>query len=496
MFKVIVAEDELPLLRGLACLIERLDSRFEVVFKAKNGKEALEYLTQQDADILFTDINMPVLNGLQLIEQAQQVNPHLMTVIISGYSDFEYARQAMRFGTKNYLLKPIDRNELQSALQDLAEKASQDVYKQKRSALIEFLHCGNSNAVQEYDWKPLTAVSVCLGAYQGRQNADEVPKAGALADDKIWKLISAHYKCNDFWLFLGQRPNEAVWIFESKPEIRLADLQSLIQQRFKESFPITAAYKMEIDISDLLSEIAELSQWIMNGVVLGESHLMKSCPDVRSHQIQISDKSALRHAVQKQHWDEFSILVQRIVEQLHAQHITQLALEDLLTEILELVMKEHESSVERDPREIVQELISGSEGFETLFCSFFKYCRDLAQNTAFDINDKEMLMQSMDEYILRHIQESLTLQKLSQRFGLVAPYLSKLFKAYKGMSPTQYIQEIRIESAKRMLLENPSMLAKDIAEALGYSNPLYFSKTFYKHVGMYPSDYRVKNKQE
>lgn len=496
MFRVIVAEDELPLLRGLACLIERLDPRFEVVFKAKNGKEALEYLTQQDADILFTDINMPVLNGLQLIEQAQQVNPQLMTVIISGYSDFEYARQAMRFGAKNYLLKPIDRNELQMMLQNLAEKAGQDVYKQKRSALIEYLHCGNSKVVQQHDWKPLTVASVCLGAYQGRQNVDEVPKAGALADDEMRKLISAHWRCNNFWLILGQRPNEAVWIFKCKPAISLADLQSLIQQRFQEAFPVTAAYKTEINISDLLSQIAELSQWIMNGVVLGESRLMKNCPEVRSYQIRISDKSALRHAVQKQHWDEFFILVQRIVEHLHTECITQLALEDLLTEILELVMKEQESAVERDPRETVRELISGSEDFESLFSSFFTYCRDLTQNTAFDINDKETLMQSMDEYILRHIQEPLTLQKLSQRFGLVAPYLSKLFKAYKGMSPTQYIQEIRIESAKRMLLENPSMLAKDIAEALGYSNPLYFSKTFYKHVGMYPSDYRAKNKQE
>ncbi len=181
---------------------------------------------------------------------------------------------------------------------------------------------------------------------------------------------------------------------------------------------------------------------------------------------------------------------------LHGQQITQLELENFLTKVLNLVMQECGVTPEREPREIVQELISGSQDFQSLFGAFFGYCRDLGQNESLDIYDKQALMQSMDAYILQHIAEPLTLNKLSQKFGLVAPYLSKLFKAYKGMSPTQYIQEIRIESAKRMLRENPAMLAKEISGALGYSNPQYFSKTFYKNVGMYPSEYRERNKKE
>ena len=100
MIRTIIAEDEMPLLRGLSQMIEQIDNRFQVVCRAKNGKEALEYLTQHSADLLFTDINMPVLDGLELIQQAQTLNPRLVRVIISGYSEFEYARQAIRLGVK------------------------------------------------------------------------------------------------------------------------------------------------------------------------------------------------------------------------------------------------------------------------------------------------------------------------------------------------------------------------------------------------------------
>lgn len=75
MIRTVIAEDEMPLLRGLGQMIEQIDPRFQVVCSARNGKEAPEYLTQHSADVLFTDINMPVLNGLGLIEQARQLDP-------------------------------------------------------------------------------------------------------------------------------------------------------------------------------------------------------------------------------------------------------------------------------------------------------------------------------------------------------------------------------------------------------------------------------------
>lgn len=365
-----------------------------MVCSARNGKEALEYLTQHSADVLFTDINMPVLNGLGLIEQTRQLDPRLTSVIISGYSEFEYARQAIRLGVKNYLLKPIDRAELCRILDTAAAEITQNAYAQKRSALIELLFCGNPRPAEGCAWKPLTVLYLCQGA------------------------------------------------------------------------------------------------------VLGESRLLRSAPSADTKALSLADKSALRVAIQKQRWDDFTLQVQRIASHALEQSETQASLERLLTTILQMVLEETDAGTDREPEAVIRELVGTRDERQMLFRAFFDYCRDLFRHSVFDASDKTALMQSIAEYIQNHISEPLSLKQLSARFGLVAPYLSKLFKAYTGMSPAQYIQSIRIETAKRMLVEHPTMLSKDIAEQLGYSSPLYFSKTFFRNVGMYPSEYRSQHKKE
>lgn len=494
MFRVMVAEDELPLLRGLSRLIQRLDERFEVVFQAKNGKEALEYLSQHDVDVLFTDINMPVVNGLELMEQARQLDPRLSVVVISGYNDFEYARKALQVGAKNYLLKPIDRQELQTMLTELAQEMQRSASAQKRSALAECLFCGDAAPLYKCTWAPLMVVYLCLGACT--HTGEELPQLGALSDGKMWEIIHQQWNCDDFWLFFGQKPNEAVWIFESEPPLTLSALKQVLQCRFGEDVFVTAAVSVGVSPSALPSYLTRLTAWVSNGVVLWRNKLLKSEPAPRQVELSIADRSALQLAVQKQQWDQFSLQAQRLLSVLYSGDVTQREIERYLQMVLELVVQVTDTAEKVNAQMTVQELVGSSSDYNQLWGAFLRYCKDLSQNTVFDTGNKQMLMEAVEKYILQHIGEPLSLQTLSQKFGLVAPYLSKLFKAYKGMSPAQYIQHVRIENAKRMLRENPAMLSRQIAEALGYSNPLYFSKTFYKHVGMYPSEYRTQHKQE
>lgn len=496
MIRTVIAEDELPLLRGLGQMIEQIDSRFQIVCSAKNGKEALEYLTQHSADVLFTDINMPLLNGLELISQAQRLEPRLTSVIISGYSEFEYARQAIKLGVKNYLLKPIDRGELCQILDTAAAEIEQNAYAQKRSALIELLFCGNAGPAKGCTWKPLTVLYLCQGAYQGGQSADELPKPGALSDGVMWNMIRARWNCSDFWLFYGQQPNEAIWIFEGELQVHLAEVQALARERFQDDLPLTVAVAGDIQLSELAQWTNRLHQWIAQGTILGESRLLRRAPSAEVKGLSLADKSVLRVAIQKQHWDDFTLQVQRITSRALEQSETQASLEHLLGSILQMVLEETDADIDREPEAVIRELVSSSDERQMLFRSFFDYCRDLFRHSVFDAGDKTVLMKSIAEYIQNHISEPLSLKQLSVKFGLVAPYLSKLFKAYTGMSPAQYIQSIRIETAKRMLVEHPTMLSKDISEQLGYSSPLYFSKTFFRNVGMYPSEYRAHNTKE
>lgn len=122
MYKVLLVEDEAVIREGLKKLVEEVVEGFEVAAQATNGKVALEHLAVWLPDLLITDIRMSELNGLDLIKRVREQYPELPVLIISGYSDFEYAKQALRYGVSEYLLKPIDRLELAQFLDKLKRK--------------------------------------------------------------------------------------------------------------------------------------------------------------------------------------------------------------------------------------------------------------------------------------------------------------------------------------------------------------------------------------
>ncbi len=118
-FKVVVAEDE-PLIReNLIKKIGQCHEGFEVAGEAHNGDHAFRLIEELHPDVLITDIRMPVKDGLALLEETYYRFPHLKTVIVSGYDDFSYAKTAIRFGVKDYLLKPIKIEELRRVLADI-----------------------------------------------------------------------------------------------------------------------------------------------------------------------------------------------------------------------------------------------------------------------------------------------------------------------------------------------------------------------------------------
>ncbi len=267
MIKVLVAEDELPLLRGIRIMIERISPEFSVVKCALNGKEAVDYLKENPVDVIFTDINMPLVDGIELMRFTCENYPEVIMVAISGYNDFHYAQQAIEYQVKRYLLKPIVMEDMEALLEEIQDEYNTQNEKKDRERLIEALYTG-----------------------------------------------------------MGEN---------------------------------------------------------LKGDILKEGTALK--------------------------------------------------------------------------REGTEELI-----------------------------------QRVEVYIREHLTEPITAKELASEFGLVAPYLGKLFKEYTGLTPNQYIQMLRIEHAKCLLSINEELLAKDVAELVGYSDPAYFSKLFKKKVGVWPSEYKAK----
>ena len=133
-FKVIIAEDEYRIRSNIASKITEVHSRFSVTAAAEDGREALTLIKKEQPDLLITDIRMPVLDGLELIEELYFSYPELPVIILSGYDDFSYAQKAIHFGVKDYILKPVSKKELSELLQRM------EVVLSKNDELYSCLH--------------------------------------------------------------------------------------------------------------------------------------------------------------------------------------------------------------------------------------------------------------------------------------------------------------------------------------------------------------------
>lgn len=129
-FRALVADDEYMIRRGIISFLNKYED-FEVVAEAEDGEMALELAMEVPVDVYFVDINMPFLNGLQFIKKLKEVRPKALVVVITGYDRFEYAREALKMGTFEYLLKPIMEDTFDEMIQNVRKKLLQDCSENK-----------------------------------------------------------------------------------------------------------------------------------------------------------------------------------------------------------------------------------------------------------------------------------------------------------------------------------------------------------------------------
>lgn len=120
MYRAMFVDDEYMILQGLQMILPWQELGFEVVHTAKSASEALEYLQEHSVDLLITDIRMPEMNGIDMIRQAQAFGNRFFSIILSGYQEFAFVKQGMALGVRNYLVKPVNKEELRISVQAIA----------------------------------------------------------------------------------------------------------------------------------------------------------------------------------------------------------------------------------------------------------------------------------------------------------------------------------------------------------------------------------------
>lgn len=135
LYKIMLVDDEEEVRKSIINKIDWADAGFEVIGDAENGKDALEKIEQNEPDVVLTDIKMPYMDGLTMAETIRQLYPSVKIVIFSGFDEFEYAKKAIKLNVIEYILKPVNVEELTAILKKIKKNLDEEI-EQKRLSLI------------------------------------------------------------------------------------------------------------------------------------------------------------------------------------------------------------------------------------------------------------------------------------------------------------------------------------------------------------------------
>lgn len=483
VYSVLIAEDESEIRRALAAMVEEHPS-FRVAGCAGDGKAALRMIEALRPDVLMTDIRMPYMDGLELLQALDARGIRIKTVIISGYSSFSYARTAMKYGASDYLLKPLLPAQCKQTL-DLLEKAldlqagsfSLDIALQKPSPLPQM-------QAEAY------LLAACLGNYPfcaGDKGTDAAAlrayvKQSGLDVDSVF--AGSRFGLA-YLLLYAQTREEAVQTVRILFQAACRDCSATTPGVF---FLLAPAGQMQT-----LPELAEkLRQQIRQQIQPGKMQFTlwwehantgTDAPPFTVDETLIRSAESLDPAL-------CQMRLRQLLAKAYAENATCLSmLNGLKFQYISVAQHLPGAQIPQKWGEQMERCFSRYQNQEQLCRSVLALFAALFSQSE-SPNATARVAHEIDLYIRENYQTDITNQLLSRKFGFVPSYISKIFKAYKGVSPCSYLTDVRMEKAKRMIIEQPDQSLSVIAAAVGYTDFSYFTKVFKRSFGVTPSAYR------
>jgi two-component system response regulator YesN len=534
MFTVMLVDDEPVILEKLEYILTSIDDHCRIVAKAENGEEALCQARREQPQIIFSDIHMPLLNGIELAKQLRTELPESLFVLISGYNEFSYAQQALATGVFRYLLKPIDALELREILTEakryLVVRQQESIEKKRLQAVIKanfprlrekFFtdllegEYNSENFEEQLHFLQLTpqgayfgVIDLQLDNYSTLQ-ASLDPSELHLCKFRLLDLL--RNSLNDrtrFNFAFNHRPSEIIMIF-GVDHLRDQELiyQSLLasQIQFSESFNQTFSAglgRLYPGLTSLNASYRE-SQLALDFKVWAGKNVIIPYNDI--------ERSSSGRLISLQGHDEFVALLREghltRTEEFIDQYFQILAGNDSIPKsLLNLAVLDLINPILRTAMEFNIPL-------ENIFTENFDPIREV--NACETLQDMALLLKELSEKAIRYIdgykQEigknfvanaktfleeqypdpALALSTIADHVYVSSCYLSHLFKQVTGSTVTEYLNKVRIRAAQK-LLKQTQLKIYEIAEQVGFNDSHYFSIVFKKLTGVSALEYRDK----
>ncbi len=501
MYRILIVDDEKVERNGIRFLLQKLGSEFEIK-EAQNGKVALEMLEKEEMDILLTDVKMPFMDGMELIERVRALQMKLSIIIFSGHNEFEYAKKAMKAGVYDYILKPVDPKEFESTmnkvLMDLDNAKEEAVIKTKGEEFFrEHILYSVVNGASKEDiaaradglltldflenYKRMLLVE-CGGEFFGKNNerfAELVEKELALpcqylnlnSQQSIFMLLE---NAEGGYMPIAEKIREMIWsTFHEKCHVAISkeisgfediagaleECELLMENRFYQN-------ETYIYVADRSEETTLMQQ-------LDDDTLMKQM----KQDIKMKDMSALR--------EHYERLCERYrVKTQFSQVYIKFIFSNLLKEFYEALPERNESELNKE----IDALYRASD-FEQMLALVDKNIKKLEE--VFDSNPQlaHREVDTVKKYIYEHYSEEISVEQLAELVYMAPSYLSFIFKKETGQNLSKFIKAYRMEKAKEMLESTHNKIVA-ISNAVGYPNVSYFCQSFREYYGISPQKFR------
>lgn len=535
--KLLLIEDEPILRQGIIRIIERMGLPIEEIGEAENGLEGLRRLAELRPDIVVTDIRMPEMNGLDFIREAKELDEKLQFILVSGYEEFEFAKRGIQYGVADYLLKPVDPEELRGCLIRIMAKIEQD---RRHSSLGDELQLLQQRSEESSRQRLLTKLIQQGGESTAFEQDEKLASMNAFCREFVVVLFEVAMPALPYRSFL--KGDEALLryavsnvisqLLDSKEREGTLFLHSIYD---KELVYVLGDGK-SIDLTVLKRELEEamtgISGYLKLEATIGFGMQVRNIRQI--HQSYQQAKQALRdriiHGRNKVYGmtpaaggkgngssvlaEEDERLVFRLLNDGNAAALTK-----WLDSRLETLVQYEESSFNQlesfcidfhllyrkylllqtsIPEWIIGEIddmqswLHGVEYWTEIGVKLAAMTNNLIEHlNRMRHSTNPDLMDEIKLYIDSSLHEPLSLQTIADRFYIHPNYFSRRFKERFKSNFVSYMTEERIRKAEQ-LLKKTELQIQEIAVLVGFPDAAYFSNVFRKTTGMTPIQYRLK----
>lgn len=534
MYKVLIADDEVKVCKLINNLVEWDQFGLEVAAMVHDGVSALQFIKEEKPDIVITDIRMPGYDGIELIRQAKELNPEINFIIVSGYRQFDYAHNAIKYGVEDYLLKPLKKTEFTNTLTRMIKKREEAVKGQSETEdMKKRLHLDDKILKQAFLGK-LMADSMVLkedvtreeinreyhcgfieGFYQGviikpdlpEENGDEqsygllMEKAGEITD----KLLGDNFKeC------LVMTSKEGIVCLVNDSFNRLQELRRYLKQirgAITTMRDVFLNVRVTIGMGEAVEEVNKIPQTlagaraaILNRLFEGTGHILFAS-NVRKEALtpyEIIDtnfKNKFFNYIEALNSGGIASLIKEAGDRLSCckEADGELILE-VCREIYEIfsfgITKSYLSKKNLINQEEYEKHFYRCITLQEVFCRMTQEINGKIDELNMDKKtaDKKPIRMAK-QYIREKYAQPITLEEVSSQIGFNSTYFSTLFKKETGQNFLEYLTDARIQAAKQ-LLSDTGRSVNQVAEEVGYIDLKHFAKVFKKSTGLTPSEYR------